>query len=158
MHPDDNVGLYGFVCGAFDLLHPGHLHLLEKAASMCDALVVGLHVDPTINRPDTKNKPAQSTFERYYQIASLHLVEAIIPYDTEKDLENMLAVYPISKRFLGSDYQGKDFTAKKLCEDRGIEMVYIPRLHSWSSSELRSRVRTSYTYEYNIDDLLRGPQ
>lgn len=157
MNPDD-VPVTGFVCGTFDFLHPGHLHILTQAAAQCDDLVVGLHVDPTYDRPNSKNKPIQSMFERYYQIAALELVHAIVPYNTEKDLENMLAVYPINLRFLGTDYESKDFTAKQLCKDRGIEIIYIPRLHSWSSSELRSRVRASYTYEYNVDDLLRGPQ
>ncbi len=147
----------GFTCGAFDLLHPGHLHLLDAAAKKCDHLFVGLHTDPTINRP-SKQKSVQTTYERYFQLCSLSHVYAVVPYDTELDLKNILAVSKIDKRFLGDDYEGKDFTGKRLCEERGIELVYIPRKHSWSSSELKSRIKTSEPPYYNVDDLLRGPQ
>jgi glycerol-3-phosphate cytidylyltransferase len=88
----------------------------------------------------------------------LTCIYAIIPYDTEQDLENIIAVEKIDKRFLGDDYEGKNFTGKQLCEDRGIELVYIPRKHSWSSSELKSRIKASELPYYNVDDLLRGPQ
>jgi glycerol-3-phosphate cytidylyltransferase len=129
----------GFTCGAFDLLHPGHLHLLTKAQEECDYLFVGLHTDPSIDRPE-KNKPVQTTFERYMQLREVRSIDQIIPYDTETDLFNILATLDIQKRFIGSDYMYKSFTGKNLCEDRNIEIIYVPRLHSWSSSELRERM------------------
>ena len=49
----------GFTCGAFDLLHAGHIMMLEEARSFCDYLIVGLHSDPSTDRPE-KNKPIQS--------------------------------------------------------------------------------------------------
>jgi len=131
--------IVGFTCGAFDLLHPGHLHLLDVASSQCDQLIVGLHTDPTIDRLE-KNKPIQTVLERYMQLNALAAVDNIIPYDTELDLYNLLATLSIQKRFVGTDYQLRTFTGKDLCEDRGIEIIYVPRLHNWSSSELRSRL------------------
>jgi glycerol-3-phosphate cytidylyltransferase len=130
---------YGFTCGAFDLLHPGHIHLLSEARTMCDVLLVGLHTDPTIDRPE-KNKPVQSTFERYAQLAVVEGIDHIIPYDTENDLLNLLATFPINVRFLGSDYEHRVYTGSAVCEKRDIEIVFIPRLHNWSSSELRGRL------------------
>lgn len=138
----------GFTCGAWDLLHPGHLHFLKESMSQCDKLIVGLHTNPNIDRKN-KNAPVQSVFERYYQLSCCNLtwkeanVMKIIPYDTEEDLENMLAILPINIRFLGSDYDESiiSFTGKKLCEDRNIKIVYIPRLHNYSSSELRKRLQ-----------------
>lgn len=131
--------IHGFTCGAFDLLHPGHCHLLTRAKDQCEFLIVGLHTDPTIDRPE-KNKPIQTTFERYAQLQSLKVVDHIIPYDTEADLINILGTVNIQKRFLGTDYQWRGFTGRELCEDLGIEIVYIHRSHSWSSSELRKRI------------------
>lgn len=139
---DDVVG---FTCGAFDLLHPGHLHYLLECAKRCDYLVIGLHTDPSIDRPGSKNRPAQTVFERWYQLAVLmiNIDGDIVPYETERDLENMLGALPrLDVRFLGSDYIDKPFTGKQLCEDRGIRVEYVMRAHSWSSSELRSRLRT----------------
>ena len=132
----------GFVCGAFDLMHPGHIHMLREAKNLCDNLTVGLHTDPSLERRE-KNKPIQSVFERYMQLSSLRLASQIIPYDTERDLYNMLATLDLQTRFLGSDYnsEAKEITGWQLCIDRGITTTYIPRLHSWSSSELRNRLQ-----------------
>jgi len=139
MQVKTNKQVVGFTCGAFDLLHPGHMHLLSRISDECDFVVVGLHTDPSIERPE-KNKPVQSTFERYIQLMSLRNVNQVIPYDTEQDLINILATVDIHKRFLGTDYRFTKITGESICHDRGIELIFIPRLHSWSSSELRGRL------------------
>lgn len=142
MNPDKMKGTVGFTCGAFDLLHPGHLYLLLECSKLCDWLMIGLHTDPTIDRPDTKNRPIQTVFERWYQINALNLKAEIIPYDTEKDLEHMLSVLPIDVRFVGADYIDSPITGDQICKDRNIHIHYNPRPHSWSSSELRKRFIT----------------
>jgi len=132
----------GFTCSAFDLLHPGHLVMLEECKNNCDYLVVGLHTDPTIDRPDTKQRPIQSTFERWVQLDSCRWVDKIIPYDTERDLQNLLATLHIDVRFLGDEYRGKIFTGGEICQHRGIELFYnAPRLHNFSSTEMRNRLK-----------------
>lgn len=133
------TNMNGFTCGAFDLLHPGHLVFFEKCKPYVDTLIIGLHTDPSIDRPE-KNKPIQSTYERYLQLSACKYVDKIIPYDTEKDLENLLYVTDIRYRFVGKDYFEKNFTGKNICEHLGIEIIYLPRNHSWSSSELRNRI------------------
>ena len=131
----------GFTCGAFDLLHPGHVHFIHEARKQCDFLIVGLHTDPTIDRPDSKNKPIQSVFERYLQLDGLSCVDLIVPYDTERDLTNMMATLDIQVRFVGSDYDGKRITGEDICNQRGIDILYIPRLHDFSSTSLRERLK-----------------
>lgn len=132
--------IVGFTCGAFDLLHVGHVHLLAYCKSKCDILAVGLHTDPTIDRPDTKNKPIQSMYERYYQLAGNRCVDQIIPYDTEYDLLNMMGTIDINIRFVGSDYEGKSITGSDLCKELGIKIEYVPRMHTYSSTDLRERI------------------
>ena len=132
----------GFTCGAFDLLHPGHVHFIHEARKKCDFLIVGLHTDPTIDRPGSKNKPIQSVFERYLQLDGLSCVDLIVPYDTERDLVNMMATLDIQVRFVGTDYDGKKITGEDICGQRGIEVSYIPRLHDFSSTSLRERLRS----------------
>ena len=136
---DNHNLVVGFTCGAFDLLHPGHIHLIKEASNQCDHLIVGLHTDPTIDRPH-KNKPVQTTFERYMQLEALSDVDSIVPYDTEADLFNLLGTLNIHKRFIGSDYFHKTFTGEDLCQERNIKVVFIPRMHTWSSSSLRERL------------------
>ena len=122
----------GFICGAFDLLHAGHNILLKECKSRCDYLIVGLHTDPTIDRPDTKNKPVQSMYERFIQLENCKHVDKIIPYDTEKDLHNILATTRIDVRFLGEDYLGKtNFTGDALCNQLQIQIEYLKRRHSY---------------------------
>jgi glycerol-3-phosphate cytidylyltransferase len=132
----------GFTCGAFDLLHPGHVHFIHEARKQCDYLIVGLHTDPTIDRSGSKNKPIQTVFERYLQLDGLSCVDLIVPYDTERDLVNMMATLDIQVRFVGTDYDGKKITGEDICGQRGIDILYIPRLHDFSSTSLRERLRS----------------
>lgn len=130
----------GFTCSTFDLFHAGHLLMLEEARKQCDYLIVGLQTDPTIDRPETKNKPVQSVFERFVQLESCKYVDKVIPYATEKELVDILLSYPINVRILGEEYADKDFTGRWECESHGIELYYNKREHSFSTSELRQRV------------------
>lgn len=129
----------GFTCSTFDLLHSGHIMMLREAASTCDYLICGLQVDPSNDRAG-KNKPLQSIVERYTQLSAVQYVDEIIPYEWEKDLEDILQSYPINVRILGEEYRDKSFTGKTFCETNGIELYYNKRKHRFSSSELRDRV------------------
>jgi glycerol-3-phosphate cytidylyltransferase len=130
----------GFTCGAFDLLHTGHLFFLEQCKQECDVLIVGLHSDPTIDRPH-KNKPIQTMFERYQQLMACRYVTNVIPYDTERDLSNMMSILPISIRFIGEDHIANDITGQDICDHLGISIRFVSRTHTYSSSELRSRLK-----------------
>lgn len=125
----------GFTCGAFDLLHAGHVLMLAEAKTQCDWLIVGLQTDPTIDRPN-KNRPVQTTFERYTQLKGCRFVDEIIPYDTEDDLFNLLSTYNIDVRIVSDEYKDTIFTGKLL----GIDIYYNKRSHNFSSSELRNRL------------------
>jgi len=144
--PDDKIGKpIGFTCSTFDLLHAGHILMLAEAKSICDHLIVGLQIDPSLDRPEVKNKPIQSVVERFVQLSAVKFVDEIIVYQTEKDLEDMLMFLPISLRIIGEEYKDKEFTGKQICEDRGIRIYFNQRKHSFSTTELRKRVATKST-------------
>ena len=134
-----DCGNIGFTCSTFDLLHAGHVVMLEEAKRHCDYLIVGLQTDPTIDRPD-KNAPIQSVVERQIQLAAVKYIDEIVMYATERDLEDLLLTLPINVRIIGEEYKTKPFTGKAICKDRGIKMVYNKRDHSFSSTSLRKRV------------------
>ena len=139
--PDEMVGRpVGFTCSTFDLLHAGHILMLAECKQICDYLIVGLQTDPTIDRPEVKNKPVQSIVERYVQLSAVKFVDEIIVYDTEKDLEDILLTLPLDVRILGVEYRDKEFTGRDICVTRDIELIYNKRDHSFSSSSLRKRV------------------
>lgn len=130
----------GITFSTFDLLHAGHIGMLREAKANCDYLIVGLQSDPTIDRPDTKNKPVQTMVERYAQLNALHLVDEIVPYQTEQDVIDILELFQLDVRFLGEEYKLTDFTGKDVCQERGIALHFNKRDHRFSSSDLRKRV------------------
>ena len=130
----------GITFSTFDLLHAGHVAMLSEAKNHCDYLIAGLQTDPTIDRPDTKNPPVQSIVERQIQLAATRYVDEVVVYQTEKDLEDILLTLPVDVRILGVEYADKEFTGKQICLNRGIEIIYNRRDHSFSSSNLRKRV------------------
>jgi glycerol-3-phosphate cytidylyltransferase len=130
----------GITFSTFDLLHAGHIGMLREAKTYCDYLIVGLQSDPTIDRPDTKNKPIQTMVERYAQLNALKFVDEIVPYQTEEDVIDILELFQIDVRFLGDEYRDKDFTGKDVCRKRDIDLHFNKRDHRFSSSGLRQRV------------------
>ena len=130
----------GITFSTFDMLHAGHIAMLSEAKNHCDYLIAGLQTDPTIDRPDTKNKPIQSIVERQIQLAACRYVDEVVVYQTEQDLIDLLLILPLDVRILGVEYRNEDFTGKFECQHRGIELVFNGRDHSFSSSSLRKRV------------------
>ena len=126
----------GFTCSCFDLLHAGHIKMLQDARNQCDYLIVGLQTDPTVDRPDTKNKPIQTLEERQIMLSAIRFVDEIVIYTTEGQLYEYLRDNPPDVRILGTDYKGKDFTGK----DLDIDIYYHKRDHDWSTTNLRKRI------------------
>jgi glycerol-3-phosphate cytidylyltransferase len=126
----------GFTCSTFDLFHAGHVMMLKEAKTQCDYLIVGMQMDPTIDRPGVKNKPVQTVLERFIQLQACRYVDEIIPYATEKELMDILTSYPIDVRIVGEEYRDKQFTGFNL----PISVYFNSRQHSFSTTELRQRV------------------
>lgn len=126
----------GFICGAFDLLHPGHLFTFKECKKYCDKLVVGLHVNPQSERPE-KNKPIETVYERYCRLMSCKYVDEVIPYEDNRDLINLLHTAGLDVRFLGDDYKLKEY---EIIGKDILPITYISRGHNWSSSNLRKRI------------------
>ena len=133
----------GFTCGAFDLLHAGHVLMLEEARSACDYLIVGVQSDPSTDRP-TKNSPIQAHEERIIQVKGVRHVDEVVTYDTESDLIELLKQINPDVRILGADHKGKKYTGWQL----PIEVFFNTRDHGYSTSELRKRI-----YEKEADRL-----
>jgi glycerol-3-phosphate cytidylyltransferase len=130
----------GITFSTFDMLHAGHIAMLAEAKNHCDYLIAGLQTDPTIDRPDTKNKPVQSIVERQIQLAACRYVDEVVVYQTEQDLVDLLLILPIDIRVLGVEYEQSEYTGKREGFMRGIECIFNRRDHSFSSSGLRTRV------------------
>jgi glycerol-3-phosphate cytidylyltransferase len=135
----------GFQCSSFDLFNAGHVTMLKQEKDLCDYLKVGLQVDPSVDRPSTKNKPVESVYERYVKLQGCKYIDEILVYETEVDLLNLIKTQVIHIRFLSEEYKYRDFTGKDYCIANGIDLYYHKREHTYSSSNLRQR-----TYELEI--------
>ena len=99
-----------------------------------------------------KNKPVQTLVERYTQLSGVKYVDEIIPYQTEKDLEDILQMVNIDVRIIGEEYKDTTFTGRKICAKRGIEIKYNKRDHRFSSTDLRERVYDKELMKDLIDE------
>ena len=130
----------GITFSTLDLLHAGHVKIFEEAKSQCDYLIVGLQLDPTIERSE-KNSPTQSVIERYIQLKGSKHVDEIIPFVTEQDLDDILKSFKLDVRIIGSEYKDQNFTGKDYCKKKGIKIFYNSRDHRFSSGQLRKQVK-----------------
>lgn len=129
----------GITFSTFDLLHAGHVAMLREAKTVCDYLICGLQVDPSLDRPE-KNKPVQTLVERYVQLSGVKYVDEIVCYQSEADVVDILEMFNIDVKIMGAEYRDKDFTGKDVCKRKGIQLYFNNRAHRFSSSDLRKRV------------------
>ena len=134
----------GLIAGSFDIIHPGYIELFEDAKrNACNYLVIALHDDPTIERPD-KCKPVQTVDEREYILRSIKYVDNVVHYNTEDELLDIVKNFDYDIRIIGSDYLNRNFTGKELEK----EIYYHERKHKYSLTSLKARIAT----QMNIQD------
>ena len=127
----------GFTCGAFDLLHAGHVLMLKECREQCHYLIVGLEVDPSVDRLE-KNKPIETLEERMIRLQGCKYIDEIITYNTEIDLFNLLKELKPDIRFIGMDWKDKPNYSRDLLPD--MKVIYNSRNHNYSSNSLRTRI------------------
>ncbi len=127
----------GFTCGAFDLTHAGHYLMFKECKKKCDYLIVGLQIDPSVDRVD-KNKPVQTLEERKIQLEACKYIDKIVLYDSEVSLYNLLKKLNPDVRFMGADWKNKPNYSRDLLPD--MKVIYNSRNHNYSSKNLRARV------------------
>ncbi len=128
----------GVICGNFDVIHPGYIKMFKECAAHCDCLVVFLHSDPSIERPE-KLKPILSTEERREILLELKSVCDVFEYTYEAQLYDLLQIGEFNVRFLGDDYKNKPFTG----DDLKIPIHYLNRDHGWSTTKYKQLISKS---------------
>ena len=127
----------GVTVGAFDLCHAGHILMFKEAKDVCEFLIVGLHSDPSLDRPE-KHKPIMSLEERKIILEGIRYIDELFIYDTEAQLYEILKEnrHGFDVRIIGADWKGKDYTG----HDLPLEMYFNTRDHGFSTTELRRRI------------------
>ncbi|MDC1118865.1 bifunctional heptose 7-phosphate kinase/heptose 1-phosphate adenyltransferase [Alphaproteobacteria bacterium] len=124
-----------FANGCFDLLHPGHIHLLREAAHNADKLVVGLNGDASVRRLKGAGRPTQSAELRSAVLAALPFVDAIAVFDEDTPFELIATLQPdiIVK---GGDYNADQVVGADIVAARGGQVVIISTLDGHATSKL----------------------
>lgn len=135
----------GVIAGNFDVLHPGYIKMFQECKKHCTRLIVLLHEDPSIERPD-KSKPILSLDERREMLYSLNMIDDVVTYATEDTLWAFLKGFNPDIRFLGDDYIGKEFTGN----DLAIPIHYINRDHGWSTTKYKKLIADELQRSSNI--------
>ena len=130
--------IVGDIAGNFDVIHPGYIYMFDECKKHCDILLLLLHEDPSIERPE-KIKPILDLNERNKILSSLKQIDRIITYQIESDLYDILKTEQIDIRFLGDDYKDKAFTG----DDLGIPIHYLDRSHGWSTTKFKKMIAES---------------
>ena len=130
--------IVGVIAGNFDVIHPGYIYMFDECKKHCDILLLLLHDDPSIERPE-KIKPILDLNERNMILSSLKQIDRIITYQIESDLYDILKTEQIDVRFLGDDYKDKAFTG----DDLGIPIHYLDRSHGWSTTKFKKMIAES---------------
>ena len=130
--------IVGVIAGNFDVIHPGYIYMLDECKKHCDILLLLLHEDPSIERPE-KIKPILDLNERNMILSSLKQIDRIITYQIESDLYDILKTEQIDIRFLGDDYKDKAFTG----DDLDIPIHYLDRSHGWSTTKFKKMIAES---------------
>lgn len=104
------------VNGAFDILHRGHLELLNYAKSLGDYLLVCTDTDSRISQLKGPTRPINSQNDRKFLLESLKSVDEVILFDSANELENILIKYQPDVMVKGSEYRDKSIVGSQFCK------------------------------------------
>lgn len=122
-----------FTNGCFDILHPGHIHILSKAKSLGDILVVGLNSDLSVKKLKGDKRPLVSEDDRSRVLLSLRFVDYVIIFN---ELTPLKVIEKIKPDFLvkGGDYNENDIVGSDFVKAYGGQVEIIKFLDGYSSS------------------------
>jgi rfaE bifunctional protein nucleotidyltransferase chain/domain len=129
-----------FTNGCFDLLHAGHVALLEAAADLADILVVGLNTDASVARLKGPSRPLTPQGERARVLAALRAVDYVVLFDEETPLRVIRVIEP-DVLVKGGDYALDEIVGRDVVEARGGRVVRIPLVPGCSTTGLLARLR-----------------
>jgi len=131
-----------FTNGCFDLLHPGHIDYLEKAAEHGDIFIIGLNDDDSIRRLKGETRPINPLSDRAIMLAALRAVDLVVPFSEDTPLNLISALMP-DTLIKGGDYQPDDIVGASEVRNNGGEVLVIPFVEGYSSSNLILRIQNS---------------
>ena len=129
-----------FTNGCFDILHPGHIDYLAKAAGLGDKLIIGLNTDASVSRLKGPNRPIQNNHARAMVIAALGFVDAVVLFneDTPQQLIEILEPDTLVK---GADYNIDQIIGAETIIYKGGNVVLLPYLKGYSTTAIEKKIK-----------------
>jgi rfaE bifunctional protein nucleotidyltransferase chain/domain len=128
-----------FTNGCYDLLHPGHIRLLEQARSLGDILILALNTDDSVRRFKGPSRPVLSETERADAVAALEAVDAVVLFDEDTPRELISEILP-DILVKGADWS-HFIAGREEVEAAGGKVMTIPLEPGWSTTNLVDRIR-----------------
>jgi rfaE bifunctional protein nucleotidyltransferase chain/domain len=128
-----------FTNGCFDLIHAGHVALLEAAAALGEILVVGLNTDASVRRLKGLGRPLTPEAQRAHVLAALRTVDYVVFFDEDTPQQLIEALRP-DVLVKGADYALEDIVGREVVEAGGGRVVRVPLLPGYSTTRLMERL------------------
>ena len=128
-----------FTNGCFDILHPGHVDLLQRARALGDILVLGLNSDDSVRRLKGPTRPINALAERAFVLAGLSAVDYIAPFEEDTPLELIRAIQP-DVLIKGGDWPVEKIVGREVVEARGGTVLSLPLLPGYATTDLVRRI------------------
>jgi len=119
-----------FVNGTFDILHTGHIELLNYAKSLGDQLIVGIDSDRRIKTLKGPDRPITREYDRWLMLKNLKAVDEVVIFNNDNELIRLVSMCDIMVK--GSDYQGKPIVGEEVCK----KIVFFERIYGYSTTNI----------------------
>lgn len=129
-----------FTNGVFDLLHPGHIQLLQFARAQGDILVVGINDDASVRRLKGEKRPIFPLAERMEILAALECVDYVVPFSEDTPLQLIRALGRIDVLVKGGDYAPGEVVGREEVESAGGRLCIFKLAGEYSSSALIDKI------------------
>ena len=138
----DKEKIVGFTNGCFDVLHIGHLYLIEESKKYCDYLIIGLNSDESIKRLKGNKRPINDESFRMKLLKSLNLVDKVIIF-SEDTPENLIRKIKPDVLIKGSDYKEEEIVGASFVKENGGKVIRIKFKDNISSSIIIEQIKNS---------------
>lgn len=125
-----------FTNGCYDILHPGHIKLIQYAASLGDRLIVALDSDERVKANKSPDRPINTLRDRMFMMSALKGVDEVVSFGSEEELRKLIAFYNPFYLVIGNDYEGKYVIGEDLVQ----EVKYFRKINGYSTTQILKHI------------------
>jgi len=121
-----------FVNGTFDILHPGHIQLLNYAKSLGDSLTIGIDSDRRVAEKKGPSRPVNNVHDRAFMLHNLKAVDHVVVFDSDEELERCIKVVKPDIMIVGSDWKNKPVIGSQYAK----QLIFFERIDEYSTTKI----------------------